>query len=94
MDLDQEIQETEKKLKELKERKKARGIIKPDEKIVAESIHSLVCHRDHTEDCPWFYESWEEPGYARTKYLGKARLLLKGGYTLDRISGLLKVLGG
>ena len=43
---------------------------------IAEELHSLLCHENHTDGCSWSYENWAEPGYAKTKYLMKAEKVL------------------
>lgn len=40
----------------------------PDQRL-AEIWHWKDCRYNHTDGCSWGYESWEEPKWARTKYL-------------------------
>jgi hypothetical protein len=30
----------------------------PIEQQIAEELHDLMCHGNHTDDCPWGYEDW------------------------------------
>lgn len=47
---------------------------------LAEELHSVQCHINHTDGCGWFYEfsngeaNWS--GWAHARYLEKARKLL------------------
>ena len=42
---------------------------------LAEQLHSMECHANHTDACSWHYGSWENPSYAHTKYYKKAEQL-------------------
>lgn len=45
--------------------------------IIADEIHTLMCHWNHTDGCGWEYESWSQPGWSRMQYINKALELLK-----------------
>ena len=44
---------------------------------LAEAIHNATCEYNHTDQCAWFYESWDRPGYDRSKALGQAKKLVE-----------------
>lgn len=43
---------------------------------VAELLHDLMCHSNHTDGCAWLYESWDKPGGTRNRYRLKAKQVL------------------
>lgn len=43
---------------------------------LAEYLHQINCNWNHIDGCSWQYESWDEPGNARNRYLDKARRIL------------------
>ncbi len=43
---------------------------------IAESLHDLDCRANHADGCSWYYESWEEPGWARKRYCAMAEQLM------------------
>lgn len=43
---------------------------------VAEMMHSLHCHANHTDGCGWEYESWDKPGPCRQRAVEKAAALI------------------
>ena len=53
---------------------------------LAEELHTLLCHWDHTEGCSWYYETsgkatnWT--GYAHKTYFAKAVALSKMNPTI------------
>lgn len=44
---------------------------------LAEAIHAACCRWNHTDQCGWYYESWDKPGYARKLFLEQARELVR-----------------
>ena len=66
----------------------------PEEYQVAEKLHSMLCHWNHTDGCSWEYESWKEPRDTRMRYVEKAENLLaftKGnGISTDVLFDLLE----
>lgn len=41
---------------------------------IADYLHSKECHSDHTDQCGWYYEKWEEKlGWARRRYWKRAK---------------------
>jgi len=78
--IDEEIQEAEKALALLKERK-AQFDELPPEKRLAIHLHDNLCRTNHTDGCSWHYEIkggihiWS--GYAHHMYLSDATHLLK-----------------
>jgi len=48
------------------------------EKRLAETLHSMLCHWNHTDGCSWYYETWEAPNNnTHMRYLDKARKALE-----------------
>lgn len=76
MNIDDEIKEKEEQLRELKLRKKKLEAKVEPRHEVAQMLHSLFCHSEHTESCGWFYEmedkidDWSRSTHGR--YLDKA----------------------
>jgi len=55
----------------------------PEEYKLAITLHSLLCHWNHTDGCSWEYEKYEGPnkdinwnGHAHAEYLRKSRKIL------------------
>lgn len=44
---------------------------------LAETLHTKLCHHNHTDGCGWFYEKWDKPGYSRKEYVEKADKILQ-----------------
>jgi hypothetical protein len=44
--------------------------------LIAEELHRIKCRDNHIDGCGWDYESWENPGYDRNRYLEKAQELM------------------
>jgi hypothetical protein len=44
---------------------------------LAEAIHSATCRYNHTDQCAWFYQTWEKPGWDRARYLESAKKLVE-----------------
>jgi len=42
---------------------------------LATFLHDNLCRWNHTDGCGWGYEKWEDPGYAKTKYIKRAKAL-------------------
>ena len=72
--IDDKIARLEKELAEAKEAKK-----KNDEDIhlsglnpvlvdVATNIHDTMCHRNHTDQCGWYYEKWSDVDLTKQGY--------------------------
>lgn len=56
------------------------------EQQLAELLHEQYCQYNHTDGCDWFYCTWENPRWARQRYLDWAgRLLSDGRLTFDTI---------
>lgn len=70
-DFDAQIAAKRKEIEQLEQRKLAVERKSPLQKL-AEAIHDIECHWNHTDGCSWLYESWEKPGHARELYLKKA----------------------
>lgn len=47
------------------------------EQRVATRLHNKLCTGNHTDGCSWYYESWDQPGYAKEPYLLKARKVIE-----------------
>lgn len=44
---------------------------------IAEILHNKFCNQSHIDQCGWDYESWNNPGYARMRFIEDARFLIK-----------------
>ena len=66
--------------------------LKTQEQDLAETLHKELCFLDHTEQCNWFYGTWENPLSTREKYLKKANAILKIIKFMDA-KKVIKVLG-
>jgi hypothetical protein len=64
-DLDRQINQLENELTELKAEKERRKM--PVAHRLADELHMIICHHDHTEYCGYLYEKWEDPGYAKSR---------------------------
>jgi hypothetical protein len=74
-DLLAEKQRLEKELADIAEQEKTFSTMPLDQKV-AELMHSLHCHANHTDGCSWTYESWGKPGHAHNDALKKANELI------------------
>ena len=72
-ELKAEVEKLEKKL----EKEERRVAILTKEQRVADYLHDIFCHHNHTDGCGWFYDdgSWTE--YSRKEYVSKSIKLLK-----------------
>jgi len=50
-----------------------------EEQRLAETIHSKMCHWNHTDGCGWFYDSWSDmhSNSSKIQYLNKAKAILQ-----------------
>lgn len=63
------------------------------EQQLAELLHEQYCQDNHTDGCDWFYRTWENPIWARQRYLDWAgRLLSDGRLTFDTIMNTIRLL--
>lgn len=46
---------------------------------LAGKIHESVCRSNHVDACDWYYNDWNNPGYARKRFKQKAESLLYKG---------------
>lgn len=62
------------------EKEEARILALSADARLAEELHTLKCHSNHTDQCGWFYEfdrgapNWN--GWAHSEYLTKARKVM------------------
>ena len=85
---EKKINELQEKIDELK-RELEDEKTKPEDIRVAEALHELLCHSNHVDQCSWEYESWDNLGSTRKRYLNMADALLEFtdcGTILDIIS--------
>lgn len=75
MDNSKKIKELQDKIKELEDEQQLFDSKGPKYKL-AELIHAKICRWNHTDGCSWGYESWENIGIARQRYLEKAESIL------------------
>lgn len=91
-ELDMEIESARERISELQREKERRSEL-PEDRKLAEHLHSKQCHSDHTEGCSWFYEfsdskpNWDE--YTHARYLATAQKALES-YDYDTIVGVLE----
>ena len=50
---------------------------------LAEALHTVQCHYNHTDGCDWFYYSWDPIGGSRVRYLQKARKMLEAFHKIS-----------
>lgn len=79
------IEELEQRRKELKDS------LVPADQRVANLLHGSLCNANHIDQCSWSYESWENPGATRKRYLAKAQMLLSE-YTFEDISRAFEII--
>ena len=76
--LRRQIDEKKRELAEL-QRKLAKHTELTQAQQLAEELHSIRCHKDHTEGCTWHYENWETstaPSNVRERYRQAAEQML------------------
>ena len=94
----QELEELLKQKKELDERISiAQNTVNnlTVEQELAETFHLTLCGWNHTDGCGWFYESWNDPGYSRNKYLDIVHQIIKicnSRLTKEEIIEIVKIL--
>lgn len=70
---------------------------------VADRLHDLMCHSNHTDECDWFYHTWSgkdntynilEIGHAKKRYLDRAYSVVASAqrYNVDDTT-LLELIG-
>lgn len=89
-DFDEQIAAKRREIEEL-ERRKLAARESPLQKL-ADAIHGIECHWNHTDGCSWHYESWEKPGYAREQYLKKAIHVNKIEPNTDNVIRILQAI--
>lgn len=52
---------------------------------LAEDLHSMLCHHNHTDYCDWLYHKWTDSniGFNRLRYLGAASKIRKADLELE-----------
>lgn len=70
--LQQQLREEEVRVEKERERLSK---LTPEQRI-ADLLHSKMCNASHEDQCSWYYEPWNEPSYAKRRYLAKASRLL------------------
>lgn len=83
-----EIKNIENEIKNIKKE----AYLDPESIKIADIIHKYICKYDHNDQCGWYYENWEDPGYTRTKYLGVANELITAGYQVETIENIFKII--
>jgi len=73
--IDEAISEHEEEIKKLKKQKAEFEKLTPAHRL-AELLHEKQCHFAHEDQCGWYYEKWDNPGYSRKEYLNKATAIL------------------
>ena len=83
-ELNEEISKLEKQIKIINDIKNEIKNLTDAQKL-ANILHKKKCKHNHTDGCGWYYESWENPGFCRKEWLGKAEKLLETGNTMEQI---------
>ena len=73
--LQEDIDELEKQIKQLKLEQSVFNTLKPEYKL-AEKLHKKMCSWNHTDGCGWYYEPWDKLRHAKQTYVDKARKVL------------------
>ena len=50
---------------------------------LADVLHSLRCHWNHTDGCSYLYESWDNIRSTRQSWLDKAQAMVDNGINVD-----------
>ena len=58
---------------------------------LAQMIHERICTLSHTDGCGWGYENWENPGHSRSRYISKAKRILKYHSLKDALSVISEI---
>jgi hypothetical protein len=72
------IEELEKQISDLKREQKEYESLADNQRL-AELIHEVTCHYNHTDGCSWYYDSWKTPNVPhsdRFRHLKKANAVL------------------
>lgn len=74
--LKQQIIDLEKLIAKKQEQEKLSSYLTLEQKTIAEQLHDIICHSNHTDACGWYYDngSWNE--YSRKRYIDLAKKLL------------------
>lgn len=87
--------ELERQLAELDDEEQELASLTPEQRL-AEALHSMQCHQNHTDMCSWGYEDWSHTGEysAHGRYLEKAKkvMALLPTYTPDQILEIAEAL--
>jgi hypothetical protein len=43
----------------------------------ADHLHYALCKDNHIDYCSYEYESWDNPGYSKDKYMKRAKMILE-----------------
>lgn len=90
-DIKKELSKIEEKRNELIKKEKELKISQPEYRL-ADLLHQKICKQNHCDECSYFYETWEKPGYTKNIYINKASRLLRQ-FNITEIQIFLKVLG-
>jgi len=91
-DHDKEIEELEGKLIAVKVAK-AKFEALTDAQKLGGLLHEQLCHRNHTDGCGYYHESWDNMGYTRNREIQRAkRVLIVFDGDFERAKGLVKAL--
>lgn len=78
----EQIKKLEEEIAKLKKQDADFAALIPEHQV-ANTLHKMLCHHNHTDGCSWEYECWEGTdksidwnGHAHSRYLTKARNVL------------------
>ena len=87
----QAVLAAQQKLKDL-EKVVAIPVATSAEREYASVLHFMCRHRNHADDCPFYHEEWENPGYSRIQWVEKSRALLAVGVTVEMIEPVVDII--
>jgi hypothetical protein len=78
MSLDSYTDDDLKRELEKREENRKKLAAMPVERRLAKTLHSMLCHWNHTDGCSWHYESWDGPNNrTRQEWVEKAKRALQ-----------------
>ena len=85
--------ELERELEELDDEEQEFNSLTPDQQL-AEALHKVLCHYNHTDMCGWFYGSWKAPRDEHRRYVEKAHQVRAAlpGFSDESILAVVEVI--
>lgn len=95
-DIDRRRAELERELLELDDEEQLLGSLTPAQQL-AEGLHDMQCHLNHTDMCGWFYDNWTDRAGNRQRWVDKADAVLAelgDKYSIEELLHLAKLFKG